>query len=121
LEESAFGRLTPVCVAQSRILRFEYDISRFVAVQSLADLPGTVVPDPSHIVVFGKSTSRKPLLIDQFTARILELSDGTRTGDQIVGQVNAEFGRTESADHLAWFESLLLSGLIGIRDSQVGT
>ena len=94
LEESALGRLTPVCVARSRILRFEYDISGFGGVQSLADLPRNVAPDPSHIVVFGKSTSRKPLLIDHFTARILELSDGTRTGDQIVGQVNAEFGRT---------------------------
>ena len=121
LGERALGRLTPVCIAQSRILRFEYDISGFGSVQSVADLPETVGPNPSHIVVFGKSTSRKPLLIDPFTARILELSDGTRTGDQIVGQLNVEFGRTESADHLAWFESLLLSGLIGLRDSQSGT
>ncbi len=119
--EDAFGKLTPVCVPQCRVLRFEYDISGFRRVQSLADLPETTAPGPSHIVVFATKTSRKPLLIDHFTARILELSDGTRTGDQIVGQLKAEFGDTELADHLAWFESLLLSGLIGVRDTQVAT
>ena len=121
LEDSALGRLMPVRIAQSRILRFEYDISGFLRVQSVADFPESVGPGPGHILVFSKSTSREPLLIDQLTARILELSDGTRTGDQIVDQLNGEFGRTELADHLAWLECLLLSGLIGLRESQAAT
>ena len=121
LEENALGRLTPVCTTQFRILRFEYDISEFLRVQSVADFPQSVGAGPGQIVVFSKRASREPLLIDRFTARILELSDGTRTGDRIVDQLNREFGRTKSADHLTWLESLLLSGLIGLRESQART
>ena len=121
LEESTFARLIPIRFGQSRILRFEYDISGFLNVQSVADFPVLVGAGPSHIVVFRKSTSQEPLLIDQFTALILELSDGTRTGDQIVDQLNGEFGPTGSGDRLAWLDRLLRSGLIGLRDSQATT
>jgi hypothetical protein len=78
-------------------------------------------PGPSHIVVFGKATMREPLLVDRFTARILELSDGTRTGDEIVRQLDRQFGRSEPLDHLAWIENLFLSGLVELTATDAGS
>jgi hypothetical protein len=118
MDEKALGHLRPVRDSRVRILRFDYDITPFLKVETLSDFPASVEAGPSYIAVFGNGTPKEPLLIDRFTARILELSDGTRTASEIVGQLDREFGRTESIDHLAWIENLLLSGLIGVRSSK---
>jgi hypothetical protein len=64
--------------------------------------------------------AREPLLIDRFTARILELSDGKQTTAGIVSQLDREFGRAETLDHIAWIENLMLSGLVGLRNADKG-
>jgi glycosyltransferase involved in cell wall biosynthesis len=106
------GGLAPVRDSRLRILQFDQDVSEFWGIRTLADFPASMSPGPSHIVVFGKATMREPLLVDRFTARILELSDGTRTGDEIVRQLDRQFGRSAPLDHLAWIENLFLSGLV---------
>jgi glycosyltransferase involved in cell wall biosynthesis len=118
LDKSTLGKLMPIRQPRLHILRFEYDISAFLRVQSVADFPASVEPDPSHLVVFSNGASREPVYVDQFTARILELSDGTRSGNEIVSELDREFGGNRTADHLAWLEHLLVSGLIGLRASR---
>ena len=86
LEDGKLGSLTPVRNGRFRILRFERDISDLLSVQSVSEFPSALGPGPSHVVVFG-DTSKEPLLVDRFTARILELSDGTRTGNEIIDQL----------------------------------
>ena len=113
LEDGKLGSLTPVRNGQFRILRFERDISDLLRVQSVSEFPSALGPGPSHVVVFG-DTSKEPLLVDRFTARILELSDGTRTGNEIIVQLGQEFGRQKSDDQLAWVENLLLLGALGL-------
>jgi glycosyltransferase involved in cell wall biosynthesis len=114
LDGHALGRLMPVRDCRTRVLRFDYDISEFMKVESIADFPTSIGPGPSHLVVGGVAASDGPLLIDRFTARILELSDGARTSDEIATQVDQESGRIETLDHLAWIENMLLSGLISL-------
>jgi glycosyltransferase involved in cell wall biosynthesis len=118
LDKRTLGRLMPLRDPRLHILRFEYDISAFLRVRSVADFPDSVEEGPSHLVVFSNDVSREPAWVDQFTARILELSDGTRSGDEIVSELDQEFGRNTKADHLAWLEHLLVSGLIGFRDAR---
>jgi glycosyltransferase involved in cell wall biosynthesis len=115
LDSATLGELTPVKDARLRILRFEHDISRFWGIGTIAEFPETPGPGPSYIVLSDADTPGEPLLVDRFTARILELSDGTRTSDEIVRQLDKDFGRAKGADHLAWIEKLLVSGLIGVR------
>ena len=114
LEDGKVGSLTPVRNGRFRILRFERDISDLLRVQSVSEFPSALGPGPSHVVVFG-DTSKEPLLVDKFTARILELSDGTRTGNEIIDQLGQEFGRQKSDDQLAWIENLLLLGALGLK------
>jgi glycosyltransferase involved in cell wall biosynthesis len=115
LDDASLGGLMPVRDAGLRILRFEHDISGYLGIESIEDFPQTADAGPNYIVLSGADADAEPLLVDRFTARILELSDGTRTGDEIVRQLDREFGATDDADHLAWIENLLVSGLIGMR------
>ena len=120
LDIRALGGLVPVRECRSSILRFEHDISELLRIQTIADFPERLGLGPSHVLVCRGNTSRGPQLIDRFTARILELSDGTRTCDEIAAQLDREFGRREPLNHLAWMENLFLSGLIGLTDSRAG-
>jgi hypothetical protein len=60
---------------------------------------------------------RDPLLIDDSTAKILELSDGTRTAAEIADQL--DHGRSDTADELKWIEELFLCGLVRLANGKV--
>jgi glycosyltransferase involved in cell wall biosynthesis len=107
--------LVPVRERHLRVLHFEHDISEYRNVQSPADLPVSAKPGSSHIIVFHRRAEREPVLVDNFTARILELSDGTRTNAEIVRQLDEALGKSEALDHLAWIENLFLSGLLELQ------
>lgn len=117
LGDGALGETMPVRDCRMRLLRFDYDISEFRKVETIADIPASVGPGPSHVIVGGAVGSSGPLFVDRFTARILELSDGTRTSHEIANQLDKEFESTVPLDHLSWMEKMLLSGLIGLRAS----
>jgi hypothetical protein len=110
-----FDGLVVVRERHLRVLNFEHDISEYRNVDALADLPVSTKPGSSHIVVFHRHAERDPVLVDNFTARILELSDGTRTNSDIVRQLGQELGESASLDHLAWIENLFLSGLLKLQ------
>ena len=56
----------------------------------------------------------EPLFIDESTARILDLSDGTRTAAEIITQLEHEQAGAKG-NELEWIEYLFVEGLIGLR------
>lgn len=115
------GELRPVRDRQLRVLQFDHDITPLRSVKSIADLPVSLAAGRSHMVVFRRDARRSPLFVDRFTARILELSDGTRTGSAVVNQLEQELGRAKQVDHRDWIEKLFLSGLIELHADATGT
>jgi hypothetical protein len=66
-------------------------------------------------VIAGEGDARDPLLVDQATARILELSDGKLTAGQICEHLKRERGSLEVQNDLAWIENLFVSGLVRLQ------
>jgi hypothetical protein len=64
-------------------------------------------------------TPRDPLLVDGLTARILMLSDGTRTAAEIAAELTANEGISVVASHLGWVENLFVQGLISLEERLV--
>ena len=92
---------------------------------TIAELPAH--PTPGQLIVFGQShgVRRSPLLVDAFTARILELSDGTRTVAKVLGELVAgdvDLGGSNRAvdpsagSGIKWIENLFVHGLVSLRD-----
>ena len=75
----------------------------------------------SHIAAFGRSNGsrRDPLLIDEMTARILRLSDGTHTTSEIVEELGQEIAPLATNDGLDWIRRLFLLDLVSLRDTRV--
>jgi glycosyltransferase involved in cell wall biosynthesis len=119
LAPGALGKLVPVRDARLCLIELDYDAAEFMQVRSLAELPAVPTARRSFIVAFGRSgrLARDPLLVDEATAQILRLSDGTRTASDIVRQLNGEAGAS-AADNLAWIEGLFVRGLISLTDQR---
>ena len=107
-----------VCVREPnlRLLRLDYDVAAFRIAKAVADFPSALKLRPSAIVIFGRSNvaRREPLFIDESTARILDLSDGTRTAAEIITQLEHEQAGAKG-NELEWIEYLFVEGLIGLR------
>ncbi len=96
------------------VLTFDYDVAAFCSVRTVADLPRAVNPGASYMVVDTRG-QREPVLVDEMSARFLQLSDGTRT----VGEIISGLNRASTADDtLAWVENLLMWGFIGLRQPE---
>jgi glycosyltransferase involved in cell wall biosynthesis len=120
MADGDLARLMPVRDPRLRVLEFDYNVRDFMAVRTVADFPPAPTPGRSHIIVFGRSNDeqRNPLVIDELTAKILHLSDGTRTVAQIAGQPDRQRGRSTKAN-LEWIEGLLVRGLILLQDTHI--
>jgi len=120
MKEGTLAGLVPVRDPQLRIVEFDYDVSQFLGAQTVAAFPAVATPRRSYIVAFGCSDDgrRDPLLVDELTARILQLSDGTRTTSEIVGKLNQEIGTSTIEDNIRWIENLFLLGLLSLRDTR---
>jgi glycosyltransferase involved in cell wall biosynthesis len=119
LDEGEFASLVPLRAQQLCVVEFDFDVSEFRSAQSIAELPEAPASGPSYIVVFGSTQERRrqPLLVDAVTARILRLSDGTRTVSEIIEILKGEVP-TEMTD-IKWIENLFLCGLICLQDEYV--
>jgi len=113
--ELDFGTLAPVRDPRLRILRFNYDVSKFHGATTIADLPPAAASHPSYVVVFGKEANRNPLIVDAMTARFLELVDGRKTVDEILRQLDREDSISTSVSWAQWIENLFRWGLIGLQ------
>jgi glycosyltransferase involved in cell wall biosynthesis len=116
LAPGALGKLMPVRDARLRVIELDHDAADFMQVRSLAELPAVPTARRSFIVAFGRSggAARDPLLVDEATAHVLRLSDGTRTAAEIARQLGE--GGASAADNLAWIEGLFARGLISLTD-----
>jgi hypothetical protein len=113
--ELDFGTLAPVIDRQFRVLRFDYDVSQFLGVTTIADLPPTADLRPSYVVVFDQEANRNPLVVDAMTAQFLELIDGQRTVAEILGRLDQDDSTATSGNCAQWVENLFFWGLIGLR------
>jgi len=111
LAEEDLPRLVPVRDPALRLLVFAEDIALLSNAGDAAELPAQLMPGPSFLAAFAGGI-REPLLVDRATARILELSDGTRTVATLAAQLRAEEGFGDREDDLAWIEALFLEGLV---------
>lgn len=102
-----------------RMLAFDFDVAELMAVRSAGDLMTPPTLRRSHMVAFGRSGGgrRDPLVVDGSTARILELSDGTRTASEIVAELNREGHLSGDGIGLKWIENLFAHGLILLREN----
>jgi glycosyltransferase involved in cell wall biosynthesis len=116
LDEGDLVGLVPVCDQRMRILAFDFDISEFRGVRRVAELPAVPRVCASYLAVFaGENGMRDPVLIDRKTARIFELSDGTRTVGDICEQLQCDGAVPKFDDDLAWIETLFVRGLLRLR------
>jgi len=104
-----------------RVLAFDFDVAELMSVRNADDLAAPPAARRSHIVAFGHSDGgrRDPLAVDGATARILELSDGTRTASEIVGELHREGNLLGDGNGLKWIEYLFAHGLISLRDRRL--
>jgi hypothetical protein len=82
-----------------------------------ADVPAAPTPQPRHVVAFALANGerREPLFVSAQTARILELSDGTRTVQEIVKETGSgNPGGSRRA--LRQVEELFVSGLLWLQE-----
>jgi len=122
LKDGELAELIPLRDAQLRIVEFDYDVSEFLGVASVADFPATVTPGRSYILVFGRSQQgrREPLLVDALTSSILRLSDGTRTAAEIADAMGS--GSDASAEKtISWIENLFQLELLSLQESRAKT
>jgi glycosyltransferase involved in cell wall biosynthesis len=120
--KNEFARLVPVHAPNLRIVEFEYDVSSFLGVETVEQLPVTPTSGPSYIVAFASSAARRrdPVLVDGITARILQLSDGTRTALEIVKELGDESGVAPADDYVEWIEKLFVDNLLWLYDQRSG-
>jgi glycosyltransferase involved in cell wall biosynthesis len=113
IADDDIGRLFPVRGSNIQLLAFDHDISMLRDVRRLEDLPAMPALGPSYLVVFGRESGRPSLIVDAVTARLLQLSDGTRTAEDIIVQLNREdLLSAPVEDDLGWIETLLIEGLV---------
>jgi glycosyltransferase involved in cell wall biosynthesis len=121
LDDDDLAALRPIRSPGLRLLAFDDDIAAFRGARGAQDLPPAPTRRPSYIVVFaGARGGREPLLVDRATARILELSDGTRTASEIMAQLKEEGGIAAAmAENLGWIETLFIDGLVRLRHPEM--
>jgi glycosyltransferase involved in cell wall biosynthesis len=118
LGEGEVSVLVPMKDSRLSILRFEFDVAEFRGVTSFADLPRVTNIGPSYLVAC-MGAGREPVLVDELTARFLELSDGTKT----VGEISQQLERKDSSSighdhHIPWAENLFRLGFISLRPAE---
>jgi glycosyltransferase involved in cell wall biosynthesis len=119
MDDSDLAALVPWRDPGIRLLEFDHDLSGLLEATTATDISQHPTPLRSHIVAFAQAHGkrRSPLIVDAFTARILELSDGTRTAAEIVRELDPQADSSTMKDELSWIENLFVGGLLNLRDS----
>jgi glycosyltransferase involved in cell wall biosynthesis len=118
LAEGDVARLVPVRDRRLRLLEFDYDVAPFMAVHTVADFPATLAPRRSYLIAFAAADGdqRGPLVVDEVTARILTLSDGTRTVSEVLRECDGLEENPIKSPNIKWLEELFVNGLLALRD-----
>jgi len=110
--------LFPMRDPSLRMLEFGFDVTEFASVQTVADVPAAPASRRSFIAAFRSAdgTRRSPLVLDEPTAQVLALSDGTRSSSDIAQQL----ARDCASGVLERIETLFVQGLIMLSDHRTG-
>ena len=105
-----------------RVLEFDINVAHLTNVRTVDDLAAPLSPGRSYLVVFGRSDGgrRSPLLVNGLTARILELSEGTRTVMEIAAELHHEFAEIEETVCVTCIQHLFAHDLISFQDRRLG-
>lgn len=114
-----FAALLPIKNPRLNILKFDFDVAKYLAARGVDEFPMVMTRRPSYLAVFAPAEGRRgePLLVDSATARILQLSEGKLTALEIAAQPTAEQATSAVEDNLLWIEELFRRGLIGLREA----
>jgi glycosyltransferase involved in cell wall biosynthesis len=79
---------------------------------------GPEPPRPRHVIAFAQVNGerREPLFVSDQTARILQLSDGTRTAQEIAAEIASEDRHGDAQQGLRQIEELFVSGLLWLHE-----
>jgi glycosyltransferase involved in cell wall biosynthesis len=117
LADGDLAELVPVRDPQIRMLTT--DVSELVDGQTA---PARTIrrSRPRHVVAFAQENGqrREPLFINDVTAQILELSDGTRTASEIASRIEAGNRLVDGAG-LRQIEELFVTGLLRLQDRRI--
>jgi glycosyltransferase involved in cell wall biosynthesis len=110
------ARLVPVRDPQLRMTMF--DISELSDRQAAARRSTIRTPIPRHVVAFAQANGerREPLFVSHQSARILQLSDGTRTAQEIAEEIGLGDRDARSLRGLQQIEDLFVSGLLWLHE-----
>jgi hypothetical protein len=115
-----------VCVRDPRLrmLTFDFDVTELMSVRNANDLATPPASRRSYMAAFGRSADvnggrRDPLVIDAATARILDLSDGTRSALQVVAELSEEGYLLDDGAAIDRIEKLFSHGLILLRTKRL--
>jgi glycosyltransferase involved in cell wall biosynthesis len=117
MADGDLAALVPVRDPQLRMMTF--DVSELVDGQTEPRRPAVRPPRSRHVVAFAQVNGerRDPLFISDGTARILELSDGTRTVVEIAKEMGS--GNGQASGGLQQIEELFVSGLLRIHEGRI--
>jgi glycosyltransferase involved in cell wall biosynthesis len=118
--DSDFAGLLPVRDPQLRMMTL--DVAELANGQTEPAGSAVLAPRPRHVVVFAQVSGerREPLFVSDQTARILALSDGTRTALEIAVEIGPDGRRAGRRRTLRQIEELFVSGLLGLHDGRIG-
>jgi glycosyltransferase involved in cell wall biosynthesis len=111
--------LVPVRDPQLRMITF--DASELRDGETRPGSPAAGAPRPRRVVAFAQANGerREPLFISDQTARILELSDGTRTTLEIAEEIGSGNRHADRKRALRQIEDLFVSGLLWLREAEI--
>jgi glycosyltransferase involved in cell wall biosynthesis len=119
LKDGDVAALVPVRDPRLRILAFDHDILPYLGARAAAEFPSVPSPGRGYIIAFGRLNGerRPPLVVDHTTARILELTDGTRSAAEIASHLQCDAGNPTEPDIVTWIEKLFVAGLVLLQDA----
>jgi glycosyltransferase involved in cell wall biosynthesis len=117
LGERRLADLFPIRSPRMRVIGFDHDLTGFLTATSAAHFPATLSCGRGYIIAFGPcgGERRDPLLVDEGTAEILSLCDGTRTAAEVANEIDDDHDSRSAA--LEWIEELFLQGILRLEDS----
>jgi glycosyltransferase involved in cell wall biosynthesis len=117
--EGAIAELVPMRAPRLQLVRSRHDASQPPGARAAEGLSPIPERGTGYIAAFWPAAepARDPIIIDDMSARIIGLCDGTRTALQIVKELDPEAGVATTGKYLKWIEALFVHALIGLCES----
>jgi glycosyltransferase involved in cell wall biosynthesis len=117
--DSDLAGLVPIRDPQLRTMAF--DVSELVDDRAKPACPSARAPHSRHVVAFAQINGerREPLFVSDLAARMLALSDGTRTSLEIATEVGLDQWSEGIPGALRQIEGLFVSGLLWLHEGRI--